>query len=296
MDYNNFDYQKLTQAVAELPEEYARVFTFGRSVLGKNLLCVAIGEGERKIFLNGAHHALEWITATLLASWCADYTEAIKNGGKIGCTDALSLCRQVTFFVAPMINPDGVDIVVNGLLPDNPRYGAVLAMLNGENPSEVWQANINGVDLNHNYDALFYEYASLARNEGYGSPGPRRYPGAFPFDQPETAAVRELVLAEEFPFAAAFHTQGEVIYWSFNGRGFEREGASLALSSGYALDTAEGISSYSGFKDWYLEKFDLPAFTVEAGKGQNPLPFEQFEQIKNDCYPLIAQCAQLAIS
>lgn len=293
MDYNNFDYQKLTEVLSALPEEYARVFPFGRSVQGRNLLCVAIGEGEKKIFLNGAHHALEWITASLLANWCADYTTALLNGGKIGCADALSLYRQVTYFVAPMINPDGVDIAINGLSPENPHYESVLAMLDGQNPQEVWQANINGVDLNHNYDALFYEYAQLAREEGYGSPGPRRYPGEFPFDQPETAGVRSFVLTEEFPFAVAFHTQGEVIYWSFNGKGFQSDGASLSLSSGYSLDTAEGISSYSGFKDWYLEKFNLPSFTVEAGLGQNPLPFEQFEQIKADCYPLIAQCAQL---
>jgi len=185
------------------------------------------------------------------------------------------------------------NIVINGLTPDNPQYLSVLELLGDMDVSKVWQANINGVDLNHNYDALFYEYAQIAAQSGYGQPGPRRYPGPFPFSEPETMAVRELVLQEEFPFAIAFHSQGEVIYWSFNGLGFYREARALADASGYALDTATGISSYSGFKDWYLDKFNLPAFTVEIGSGVNPLPFEQFEQIKLDCYPLIAQCAFL---
>ncbi len=293
MDYNNFDYEKLIEVMSNLDSRYARVFSFGSSVQGRNLLCAAIGNGEKKIFLNGAHHALEWITASLLASWCVDYIEAIKNGTSIGGADARSLYEKCTYYIAPMINPDGVNIVINGLTPDNPQYMSVLDMLDGQDVSQVWQANINGVDLNHNYDALFYEYLEIARNSGYGQPGPRRYPGVAPFDQPETEAVRRLVLAEEFPFTIAFHSQGEVIYWSFLDKGFLEIGQELADASGYTLDAATGFSSYSGFKDWYLDKFNLPAFTVEVGLGQNPLPFEQFEQIKADCYPMIARCADL---
>jgi len=293
MDYNNFTYEKLSEAMSALDPAYARVFTFGESVQGRSLFCAAIGEGEEKVFLNGAHHSLEWITASLLAAWCEDYINALKSDGEIGGVKAADLYRKCTYYIAPMINPDGVNIVINGLTPDNPQYLSVLQMLDDRDVSKVWQANINGVDLNHNYDALFYEYAQIAAQSGYGQPGPRRYPGPFPFSEPETMAVRELVLQEEFPFAIAFHSQGEVIYWSFNGLGFYREARALADASGYALDTATGISSYSGFKDWYLDKFNLPAFTVEIGSGVNPLPFEQFEQIKLDCYPLIAQCAFL---
>ena len=293
MDYNNFDYEKLVEVMSALDSRYARVFSFGESVQGRRLFCAAIGEGEKKIFLNGAHHSLEWITASLLANFCVDYTSALAGDSDFEWAVASELYKKCTYYIAPMINPDGVNIVVNGLTPDNPHYMSVTEMLDGQNVSEVWQANINGVDLNHNYDALFYEYARIAAEEGYGKPGPRRYPGVSPFDQSETAAVRALVLAEEFPFTVAFHSQGQVIYWSFNGIGFEDEAKALAEASGYALDMATGVSSYSGFKDWYLEKFNLPAFTVEVGLGVNPLPFEQFEQIKRDCYPLIVRCADL---
>ena len=293
MDYNNFDYEKLVEVMSNLDSRFARVFSFGESVQGRNLLCAAIGEGEKKIFLNGAHHSLEWITASLLANFCEDYTSALAGKSDFKWADAGELYKKCTYYIAPMINPDGVNIVINGLTPDNPQYMSVLEMLGGQDAGQVWQANINGVDLNHNYDALFYEYAEIAANEGYGEPGPRRYPGMAPFDQPETSAVRAMVLAEEFPFTIAFHSQGEVIYWSFNGRGFEEEARALTDASGYSRDTATGVSSYSGFKDWYLEKFNLPAFTVEVGIGRNPLPFEQFEQIKEDCYPLIVKCADL---
>ncbi len=293
MDYNNFDYEKLTEVMSGLDRRYAEVISFGKSVQGRELYCAVIGGGDKKIFLNGAHHSLEWITASLLANWCEDFVEAIKSGGEIGGADARRLYGKCTYYIAPMINPDGVNIVINGLTPDNPQYMSVMDMLDGQDASKVWQANINGVDLNHNYDALFYEYVEIARQAGYGQPGPRRYPGVAPFDQPETAAVREFVLDNEFPFTIAFHSQGEVIYWSFQDKGFPELAQELADASGYTLDAATGISSYSGYKDWYLDKFNLPAFTVEVGQGQNPLPFEQFEQIKRDCYPLIAKCADL---
>lgn len=293
MDFNNFDYEKLIDVMSNLDSRYARVFSFGSSVQGRNLLCAAMGNGEKKIFLNGAHHALEWITASLLANWCVDFVDAVKSGTQIGGADARELFEKATYYIAPMINPDGVNLVINGLTPDNPEYVSVLEMLDGQDISEVWQANINGVDLNHNYDALFYEYVEIARNAGYDKPGPRRYPGEAPFDQPETQAVRNLVLSEEFPFTIAFHSQGEVIYWSFNGKGFLGDANALAEASGYAIDSATGISSYSGYKDWYLDKFNLPAFTVEVGVGQNPLPFEQLDDIKSACYPLISRCADL---
>ncbi|MBR2476845.1 MAG: M14 family metallocarboxypeptidase [Clostridia bacterium] len=293
MDYNNFDYEKLTQVFTGLDERYANVFSFGKSVQGRELWCAGIGGGEKKVFLNGAHHSLEWITASLLANWCADYVDAIKSGGDIGGVNARRLYSKCTYYIAPMINPDGVELVVNGLNPNNPAFESVTELLDGQDVDKVWQANINGVDLNHNYDALFYEYVEIARRAGYGKPGPRRYPGVAPFDQPETEAVRKLVLEEEFPFSIAFHSQGEVIYWSFEDKGFVDIGRELADASGYSLDTATGISSYSGFKDWYLDKFNLPSFTVEVGMGTNPLPFEQFESIKEACYPMIARCAEL---
>lgn len=293
MDYDNFDYEKLMAFLDTLDREYAQVSSIGKSVQGRDLYCITIGQGDKKVFLNGAHHALEWITASLLASWCADYIDAIKADGEIGGKRAREMYNLCTYYIVPMVNPDGVNIVINGLTPENPQYLSVMELIGDGDVKTQWQANINGVDLNHNYDALFYEYARIAEESGYGSPGPRRYPGPFPFSEPETAAIRKFVLDEEFPFAVAFHSQGEVIYWSFNGFGFYREARALADASGYTLDTASGISSYSGFKDWYLDKFNLPAFTVEVGVGTNPLPFDQFEQIKADCYPLIAQSAYL---
>ncbi len=297
MDFDRFDYEKLTQSLQDFAGKYlsARLFSAGKSVAGRELWCVAVGRGKKQVFLNGAHHALEWITASLLANFLWDFAAAAEAGEELGGYNARNIFERCTFTVLPMVNPDGVQMVLHGLSEGDPNYGNIVRWLDGQDVQEVWQANLNGVDLNHNYDALFEQGKQVAA-EVYGitGPGPTRWSGAYPFSEPETAAVRRLVLEGEFPVAVAFHTQGEVIYWSFDGnRKFRMQAEVLSRASGYALDNTVGISSYSGFKDWYLDKFDLPAFTVEAGLGENPLPFSQFEGIKQACYPLILACAAL---
>ena len=53
----------------------------------------------------------------------------------------------------------------------------------------------------------------------------------------------------------------------------------MALSSGYAVSAPEGLASHGGFKDWFLQEFRRPAFTIEIGKGKNPLPLSDFPDI-----------------
>ena len=52
----------------------------------------------------------------------------------------------------------------------------------------------------------------------------------------------------------------------------ERLGKYLARVSGYQLSKPEGLAAYGGFTDWFIREFGKPSFTVECGKGENPLP------------------------
>ncbi len=83
----------------------------------------------------------------------------------------------------------------------------------------------------------------------------------------------------------SYHTQGEVIYWQFldyiptNSRLF---GNLFSKVSGYALEETPYASSFAGLKDWYIQTYNKPGYTVEAGKGTNPLPISNFDKIYND--------------
>lgn len=296
MAYNNLDYKKLTKLLSVLIKKYPfmGVYPVGKSHLGKDILCIRFGKGEKKIFLNGAHHSLEWITSSLLLSFSFDYAKSLKEENSFLNKNIIDLYNKVTFYVVPMVNPDGVDFVINGISKNNEKYEFVKSILNGKNIKKVWQANANGVDLNHNYDALFDEGKKIEKEYGILSANYTRYSGEKPFSEPETKAIKNLFEKERFDLSVAFHTQGEVIYWDFMGKSpYKNMAQKLSVASGYALDETEGIASYTGFKDWVIDKFNLPSFTVEAGYGKNPLPYSAFGKIRKENYALISECVNL---
>jgi g-D-glutamyl-meso-diaminopimelate peptidase len=51
---------------------------------------------------------------------------------------------------------------------------------------------------------------------------------------------------------------------------------------GYTLADVPYESSFAGYKDWFLQQYRRPGYTIEAGIGKSPLPISQFEQIYND--------------
>ena len=59
----------------------------------------------------------------------------------------------------------------------------------------------------------------------------------------------------------------------------ERVGRYLSRVSGYRLSKPEGLAAYGGFTDWFIREFGKPSFTVECGKGENPLPISAMPMI-----------------
>ena len=76
-----------------------------------------------------------------------------------------------------------------------------------------------------------------------------------------------------------------MIYWQF--RDYEVPGArelgeAFAAASGYALEDTPYESSFAGYKDWFIQDFRRPGYTIEVGSGINPLPIGQFDEIYAD--------------
>ena len=53
----------------------------------------------------------------------------------------------------------------------------------------------------------------------------------------------------------------------------------MARISGYSLEQATGVASYAGYKDWFIQEYRRPGYTIEVGQGKNPIPVSQFDQI-----------------
>ena len=293
MDDINYTYKAMWYNIMGLIQRYPflEASSIGKSVLGNDLFLIKFGDGPKKIHINASHHALEWITSVFVMKFIESISNAYINNEDIDGYNIENIFNTHTFYIVPMVNPDGVDLVTEGLQPNNPYHNDLIMWNKTGRPfSEVWQANIRGVDLNHNYDAAWKESKNAEKALGITGPGPTRYSGEYPFSEPETQAMRDLTQNEDFYLALAYHTQGEVIYWNFMNLATQRDqdiGDILAKASGYTLDTATGVASYAGYKDWFIKDFRKPGYTVEAGKGKNPLPITQLPRIYEDNMRLI---------
>ena len=87
------------------------------TAFGRPVWSLTIGTGDRKVLYTAAHHANEWITAPVLLKFVEELAQAMVSGGKIFGVDAQALADTATIYTVPMVNPDGVDLVVGAYQP-----------------------------------------------------------------------------------------------------------------------------------------------------------------------------------
>lgn len=291
------------QIIQELVRSYptCRTEVLTTTAFQRPISTLVIGSGKRKVLFTAAHHANEWITAYILLRYAEELAEAIQTGGMIGNEDARALSEAVTIYMVPLVNPDGVDLVTGVLQPGDISYD--LAQRLAENYPEFpfpdgWKANLLGVDLNLNYPAGWLQAREIKFSQGFTLPGPRDYVGRAPLNQLETQALAAYTEAVDPELVLAYHTQGQEIYWTFEDidvPGAQQLGEAMAQVSGYRLADVPYNSAFAGYKDWFIQEFRRPGYTIEAGLGINPLPLSQFEEIYADNLPLM-NIAALGIS
>ncbi|GHI01629.1 M14 family metallopeptidase [Neobacillus kokaensis] len=272
----NYDYNVLKRDIRRLQMIYPfmKSSAIGKSVLGNDIPEMAVGSGPKKVHYNGSFHANEWITTAVLVTCLNDYLLALTNQPPIRGIDTFPLYQETFLSIVPMVNPDGVNLVLNG--PPGALENKVVEMNNGSLDFSGWKANIRGVDLNDQFPAKWEE-----EGEGHPKqPGPRDYGGEKPLTEPEAIAMANLTMSRDFSKVLAFHTQGEEIYWGFESlepRQSEIIVNEFSRVSGY--EAVKNIESYAGYKDWFIQEWRRPGFTIELGSGTNPLPIEQFDKI-----------------
>lgn len=289
-----YTYEFLEADLRKLAADYGGVEwgSIGKSRWGRELFYIRLGHGKKKISYNGAHHGMEWITSVLLMKFAGDYLSAEERRGSLGGFSVEALSEKTSLYIIPMVNPDGVELSATGRIPlwvgDKERK--FLESCNGSSDFGRWQANAAGVDLNHNYDALWERSKALETEYGIYGPGATRFSGTAPFSEPESKALADFTIEKDFELAIAFHSQGKVIYQGFQGK---EPPLSLKIArafekiSPYRLEREEGIASVGGYKDWFVEKMGRPGYTIEVGEGRNPLPTESFPIIYKETLPVL---------
>ena len=271
-----YDYAQFTMDADRLSKQYRKIklLSIGESVMEKKLFCLKAGDGKRKLFINGAHHGLEYLSAAFIMKFLEEYVRCGECGDEFFGYDSLSLMKRTTLFAVPMVNPDGVDIAIHGIDVTNPHHRELISNVGIHSFNKVWQANVNGVDINHNYNAGWRVVEE--------KPSPSRYSGPYSESEPETKAIVDFVRNEKPDMLMAFHSQGGEIYYDYDGKAEVR---SLKLAtefeevSGYIATRPEGTASFGGCKVWYIEEFGKAGFTIEIGHGKNPLKMEMLDKV-----------------
>ncbi len=301
---NSWNLQPVTaQNTQREIESLLRTYPFMRSerlattAFGRPITTLVVGNGPRKVIYSAAFHGNEWITTLILLTFARQFGEAIVSGGKIAGRDARELKDKVTIYMVPLVNPDGVDLVTGAIDPASPEYALATAL--SENYPGIpfpsgWKANLLGVDLNLQFPAGWRQAREIKFMQGFTRPGPRDYVGRAPLDQVESRAMEGYTQVIDPALVLAFHSQGEEIYWQFEDYFVPdaRElGERLAQVSGYTLADTPYASSFAGYKDWFIKMYRRPGYTVEVGRGENPLPIEQFPEIYRANLPLLVEAA-----
>ncbi len=272
-------YQNL---IRELNGKYKtlKITTCGKSLLDKDIFAFVIGEGEKNIVYVGGTHGLEWLTSLLLLKFTENIAFANENDESLAGFKIKDILQNTKLIVIPELNPDGIEIAIKGAAACGKYKAENFEICNGD--FSFWSANARGVDINHNFNADWYSLREAEKEAGIDSPSPRRYGGLFPESEPETASITRLCRRIPVEMLITFHSQGEEIFYEY-GKNTPEKSLHIAkifsALTDYTLVKNEGLYSSGGLKDWFIEEFKRPAFTVEIGKGKNPLPIEDFEEI-----------------
>ena len=287
--------QMIRQIVEAYP--FCRTELLSSTAFQRPLRTLVIGTGPRKVIFTAAHHANEWITALVLLKFAEELAEAVQKDGEVYGRKAGEITNAATIYMLPMVDPDGVDLVVGAIDPQDIQY-TLARRIAQDYPTipfpDGWKANLLGTDLNLNYPAGWLMAREIKFMQGYTGPAPRDYVGRAPLNQLETQALAGYTEYIDPALVLAYHSQGQEIYWQFGNYdipGARELGEKMAEASGYTLAEVPYESAFAGYKDWFIQNFRRPGYTIEVGRGENPLPLFQFDEIYRDNVPILTIAA-----
>lgn len=288
-----YSYEDMKKDICGLQKEYEDFLTvssIGQTVDGREIYELIIGnpDGDKHIFVSASIHAREYITTSLVMMQTEAFLKHVKEDDETYRDLHYSeLIKDAAIHIVPMINPDGVSISQFGI--DGIKHASVrqdiYRIYHQDHVVEIdpylrrWKSNAQGIDINRNFDALWDQY-----NDHLGHPSSDHYKGEKPECTAEAAALVTLTKKYQFDRTISYHAQGGVIYWYF-----AQEGALLEKSrkfaneiskvTGYPLDADYTKLDPAGYKDWAIQKMEIPSLTIEVGSGGVPVDMAQLPAI-----------------
>ncbi|OGS56330.1 MAG: hypothetical protein A3K60_08270 [Euryarchaeota archaeon RBG_19FT_COMBO_56_21] len=276
--YSYMGYSQIRDELLSVEAQHpgiAKVYDIGdsweksQSIADRDILALKISdnvlldEDEPEVLVVALHHAREWISSEIVM-------EAIRN-----MTDGYGTDSRVSWLVdnrelwlVPVVNPDGIDYALSTdqWWRKNRRY----------NFDDTY-----GVDLNRNYGGSLNNDSAGAWG-GVGSshvPSSDVYCGVSPFSEPETQAIRNLVIQRNFTLCLDFHSYGELVMWPWgytanltsDNAALVSIGTQLAALNGYTADQSVGLYPTTGDSiDWFYGYDNIFAILFEVATVFHP--------------------------
>ncbi|MCL2061531.1 MAG: hypothetical protein FWH03_02795 [Firmicutes bacterium] len=249
--WSMYTYKKLMGEVKHLARAGVETGVIGQSVQRREIPYIFAGDKRGAcVFITAGIHAREHIGCYLVMR---QVYRALNHAAQITPLGGI--------YFLPMLNPDGNELA---------RCCCPL-----------YKANANRVDLNVNFDA---DWGTGKQN--VFAPADENYVGTHPFSEPETRALRDFTLLHKPAATVSYHAIGRELYWDFG-----QSGASRARDEKLALHLNKVLhytiipftkTSAGGYKDWCIQKLNIPSFTIELVSPEHPHPFTHYALAADD--------------
>ncbi|MCK5128478.1 MAG: hypothetical protein KAQ68_01390 [Clostridiales bacterium] len=287
-DDSTYDYNEMLDDIVLLTKRYTddlKVVEVGYSTLGNAIPVLLLGDenAEIKILFQASIHAREYASTPTLMKQLEVMLYHLDQPNSSGTTYRHVL-DQVAYYIMPMTNPDGVLLSQIGTISieDEETRSDVLDIRDSivENKDsttykyyfEQWKGNINGVDLNRNFDANWdkvHDSLSKPSNNGYKGPSI--------FSEIEAQFIKKYVDKQDVKVTVSYHTAGNMIFWWYFQDGifydicYDLAKIVRKASRYQIMSKAQSRYSHGGVKD-YGVMIGKPSITYEIGKYSSPIP------------------------
>lgn len=253
-----YHYNKLEEIYKQLGlSEIVKIEIIGKSVDGRNIYAIEIGNGDNVTIFEAGIHAAEFASPLFITKFMVDIVNRYENGDK----EIANLLENNKIVVVPSVNPDGYEAALFGTEILNNQDLYIAKNADSESLKYI-KSNANGIDLNRNFPSqtagLYYKKYDLHYSVSLKKSTDmyRYFPGDTLGSEPETRAIIYLQnkWKEKLKSYVALHSAGRVIY---NGKPY--------LSSEYNNNSNNCAQIVGDITDYMvMNKYD-----EEAGEGND---------------------------
>ncbi len=290
--------------IDKLCDRYKKILSkiiIGKSVEGRDIVALRLCNGKDEIlrfagddkafkpavlFVGGVHAREDF--SVMLCMKMIEYYCYYYNEGKIfDGFNVKKIIDKVDMYFVPVVNPDGLNIVHNGIVASK-NYKKLKDMKIWGEDHTYWKANANGVDLNKNFDDGNWEIRTCV--PGTDVPCSDRFKGFSPNSEPETIALVNFCNENNFTLIVTYHCSGNCTFWADSGthdmfNGLD-EKIMDEINKKYIYRktkiSADPKIYGCGFENWFRARMKRPAFCIELSpfqEGGRQYPDSMFEEL-----------------